>query len=334
MAAALTRQPDARQAAGALQPTLIARDLSAIADLVEQCFEDVLDQSGRAAIREMKALGNLGPLLTPLSLLDQIGWGLAMGFVWREDGRLVGNVSLYRGGRHPRLGPGWLIANVAVHPDVRRRGIALALMNAALERIEALGGRWTALQVDSHNDAAYRLYDGMGFETFETLSQWETSGLFPRALPEPDPRWQIRPRRSMEVRREAGFIFDRARRGGMAWTRPIEASDLRGSTGFWQIETPTKEYWVQTHRQDPGLWLGTLWLEQGWRRSQASLFLDPLMEDPAGRQALLLQLLSRPALQHRPLRIETQAGDSAVEDLLGEMGFQRTRSLIQMRLEL
>ena len=47
------------------------------------------------------------------------------GFVWTEDGRIVGNVTLTR---EDQARPIWIVSNVAVHPSYRRRGIARALM--------------------------------------------------------------------------------------------------------------------------------------------------------------------------------------------------------------
>src|SRR5512138_2452722 len=122
MTAALS-QPQATERRGdGLQPTNFTRDLHQIADLVELCFEPHLDVGGRSAISEMRALSYIWPLIWLLALLDRWLPGLGSGYVWRHEGKVIGNISLYRAGKHPDLGPGFLIANVAVHPDWRRRG--------------------------------------------------------------------------------------------------------------------------------------------------------------------------------------------------------------------
>ena len=54
------------------------------------------------------------------------------------------------------------IANIAVHPDWRRRGIAQAMMERSLS--EAAGCRWVGLEVRDGNDAARRLYEKLGFQ--------------------------------------------------------------------------------------------------------------------------------------------------------------------------
>src|SRR5512135_2605766 len=104
-----------------------------------------MDSGGRSAVSEMKVISHLGPFVWLLALIDRYIAGLGSGFVWRSDGRVIGNVSLYRAGAHPRLGPGWMIANVAVYPEFRRRGIALALMEATIERARRDSGNWIVL---------------------------------------------------------------------------------------------------------------------------------------------------------------------------------------------
>jgi ribosomal protein S18 acetylase RimI-like enzyme len=136
------------------------RDLGAVAELIAVAFGDKLDPAGQVALAEMRRVVRWGPLLW---------WGYApqwgsvsatAGFVWIEDGRVVGNVSLRRA-----LGwGGFLIGNVAVHPDWQGRGIANALMEAALGEVSAKGGRWVGLEVRADNQAARRLYERLGFE--------------------------------------------------------------------------------------------------------------------------------------------------------------------------
>jgi len=319
-----------------LQPTNIARDLYQIARLVELSFAEQLDDSGRAAVREMKALGSLGPLLLPLAVLDWLGAGISMGYVWRARGRVVGNVNIYPGGLHPDLGRGWLVANVAVHPDYRRRGIARQLMDAALAEIRRRHVQWVSLQVEVDNNAARNLYLSMGFEEFETLAQWQMSGL--RVMPElkTAEAYGIRPRARKDYAREADLIFRRARRGGMAWTRTLSSNDLRTLAALHQISGALEgrvEYWVQPELTQPDRLIAAAWLEHaGWRRTRITLFTDPHLELADYRLAMLRTLLSRPVMAQRIIRLETTAGDPAQDALLHEAGFYLTRQLVQMRL--
>ncbi len=338
MTAALTRQRSGQRHGDGLQPTNLARDLYQIAELIELCFGGRLDANGRAAVREMKAISKLGPLLWLFSLIGLTG-GLGSGYVWRAGKHVVGNVSLYRGGIHPYLGQGWLIANVVVHPNYRRQGIARAAMQASIDLVRSQGGRWIALQVEADNDGALKLYDGLGFERFETLTQWEARSPS-RPLPTPDRSagiWRVRRRRWTDTDAEAGLIYTRARQGAMAWTRPIEQHQVRGGLlrSLEDLGDQGKERWVLVDPACPHRLLGSIWLKvTGWQRARLTLFLDPALDDPEARCALLSRALRRPLLRGRTVRLETLADDEAVEESLRAAGFQPIRSLVQMRLDL
>jgi ribosomal protein S18 acetylase RimI-like enzyme len=151
----------------------IRKDLLHVADLVELCFKDSLDADGRMYIRQMRRTAQSSKLLTmaiATSLSSEMPPG---GFVWAEDGALVGNLSLI-----PVTAFGkrrYLIANVAVHPDHRRKGIARKLTIAALNKANNSGDEEIWLQVDSENEAAYALYQQMGFEEKAQRITWQTT---------------------------------------------------------------------------------------------------------------------------------------------------------------
>ncbi|HEY65620.1 MAG TPA: GNAT family N-acetyltransferase, partial [Caldilineae bacterium] len=65
----------------------------------------------------------------------------------------------------------WQIANVAVAPAYRGRGIGRALMEAALDHIRLRGGTWAVLQVRADNEIARRLYERLGFEAITGTSE-------------------------------------------------------------------------------------------------------------------------------------------------------------------
>lgn len=147
----------------------IRRDLLAVADLVEQCFADTLDADGRLYIKQMRRTARSNPL-TQLASSGPSGWLPMNGFVWVEQGQLVGNLSLIE---HRTAGPPiHLIANVAVHPQFRRRGIARALTQAALDEASGLFPAQIWLQVDENNLPAINLYRGMGFLEEVRRSSW------------------------------------------------------------------------------------------------------------------------------------------------------------------
>ncbi len=158
--------------ANQLRPFDPRRDLLPVADLVELCFAESLDADGRLYIRQMRQAAGNGPALALASTASGRGDLPMSGFVWVEEGSLVGNLSLipHHYGRR-RL---YLIANVAVHPDHRRHGIARALTESALQEVERRGRRELWLQADETNLAAVQLYRGMGFAEKMARTSWRT----------------------------------------------------------------------------------------------------------------------------------------------------------------
>ena len=202
--------------------------------------------------------------------------------------------------------------------------------------MEHQSGRWVALQVEEDNIAALNLYRGMNFAVYETLNQWESARGAERQLGSQANELSVRPRLPSDGPAEIDLIFRRARVGAMAWTQPLSKEDVQG--GLFQGAASwvdlSRERWVLPDPVHPNRLLGSLWItSSGWRRSRISLFLDPALESPLDRQALLRAALAGPDMENRFIRIETTAGDTPVEDLLISLGFRKTRSLIQMRYE-
>ena len=77
----------------------------------------------------------MGPLVGLMARSDPYLEDVLGGFVWIEDDRVVGNVTLQR---MDSYGSRWQIANVAVSKDYRGRGIGRALVTTAVERIKAV----------------------------------------------------------------------------------------------------------------------------------------------------------------------------------------------------
>jgi len=146
------------------------RDLAKVADLVEVCFYDTLDPEGKQYLNEMRRAAQNASLMGWASNLIDEAPMPPSGYVWEEDGRLVGNLSLIpimvQGKR------GYMIANVATHPDYRGRGIAKALTDIALKHAQEHGAASAWLQVRDDNPSAFHIYEINGFKERLRRTSW------------------------------------------------------------------------------------------------------------------------------------------------------------------
>ncbi len=147
-----------------------ARDILAVADLLEEAFRDELDWQGQRAIREMRLMGGWGGVLAWADSWAFPDTGLGQGFVWIQAAQVVGHLSLRR---MEAYGWGWVIGNVAVRQAQRGKGIARALMDKAIEYIRQQGGKRISLLVRANNIPAVRLYNGLRFHQLGTMAFWQ-----------------------------------------------------------------------------------------------------------------------------------------------------------------
>jgi GNAT superfamily N-acetyltransferase len=120
-----------------LRPFDVRRDLAAVADLVEQCFADTLDPDGERYLEQMRAASRNPGFIHFAAAASEWSSVPLTGYVWEEDGKVVGNISLIPFAlRNQR---NYLIANVATHPAYRRRGIAHSLTSQAIEHARRRG---------------------------------------------------------------------------------------------------------------------------------------------------------------------------------------------------
>ncbi len=156
--AATSRLRDPQQG---IRPFDVGRDLRAVSRLITEAFAEELDEQGEAALRELRILGYMSWLVRILYRSTGEFRNVFNGFVWVENRRVVGNVTVQRAAS----GSGrWQIANVAVSPAWRGRGISRALMEHALDYIREMGGSWAVLQVRGENEIARGLYERLRFE--------------------------------------------------------------------------------------------------------------------------------------------------------------------------
>ncbi|MGQ9584907.1 MAG: GNAT family N-acetyltransferase [Anaerolineae bacterium] len=319
-----------------------SRDLAQVADLIDAAFGDEIDEEGRRVLQEMRAMSRAGPflwLLSRTSLEFQETFG---GYVWVEEGRVVGNVTLNR------LTPGghrWQISNVAVAAAHRRRGIARRLMTCSLEHARAQGGDWVLLQVRADNAPAISLYKDLGFETLggETYMAWEGTlplrleTLADAGLPSGYALREIQPNEwptEMALARAAMPPL-------MQWEQPVRSQHFRRSSvpGWWAFLTRRlsgREVRRLGVFDAEGELMARLELRLKHRRRQAEL---RVLVAQRGRG-----LAERPLLRaglaflpdQGPFGAEARfpADLNEVREALLEAGFGEKRTLVHMRLRL
>jgi ribosomal protein S18 acetylase RimI-like enzyme len=141
-----------------------ARDLGAVAHLLEEAFRP----EHTFPLSNVPFLRKVGVLLWQINY-NPISPEHTFGFVWAEDGQLVGNVTVMPdGGRLDR----YAISNVAVKPAYRSRGIARQLMIIALDELRARAAKWALLNVRPTNSDAMKLYRDLGFQEIELRGEW------------------------------------------------------------------------------------------------------------------------------------------------------------------
>ncbi len=148
----------------------LRRDLDSIADLIDQCFADQMDAEGRDYIRHVRQIARgLGNFFVEGTTPENSQLPFH-GYVWEENGRIVGNLTLIQVRRIDRRT--YLIANVAVHPDWRGRGIGRLLTERAIAHVEVHGGQKIHLQVRVDNPSAIHIYQDLGFEEMARRTTW------------------------------------------------------------------------------------------------------------------------------------------------------------------
>jgi ribosomal protein S18 acetylase RimI-like enzyme len=150
-----------------LRPLNVLRDLPQVADLIELCFRQTMDRDGENYVREMRRAGREKSWMRSMENASNMPLN---GYVWEQDGKIVGNASLivFRHNRRKIH----LIANVAVHPDHRHHGIARAVTAQVMERARTGGTQELWLNVRDDNPDALDLYSDLGFRERARRTQW------------------------------------------------------------------------------------------------------------------------------------------------------------------
>lgn len=309
-----------------LRPLNVLHDLPGVADLVEKCFADTLDQDGRRYLQQMRRAGQDNAFMRWASnAVESVSMPLS-GYVWEENNEIIGNVSTIpyrRGGKKI-----YLIANVATHPDHRRRGIGRALTEAAMQHAIQRHASATWLHVRADNPGAIALYAGLGFRELARRTAWQAKP--DQGTPSlDDPAITIGNRSSREWEQQEawmGSMYPEL----MTWYQPMPWRALRPGPGPW-LYRMVMDYDVRHWAARTGGTLSAVLSWQGFpdRNDRLWAAIPPQGSDKALTALLLHARRSLP--WRRALNLDFPAGEC--DNLIEEAGFHALRTLLWMKLD-
>ena len=302
-----------------------------VAELVGSVFAEEMDARGRSMMREMKVVSQVSPLLGGLLSMGFFE-DFVSGFVWVEDGQVVGNVTLQCG---DAMGSRWRISNVAVAPKYRGQGIAGQLMMASLREVAERGGSWVILQVRTDNPAAYGLYQRLGFTDVCRDGTWRLP-VQPAPAPDLPPGTDLQ--RLQPTAWRPRLDLAQASRPELAgWLGALREADYRIDWGAWLAEALGKSVGLREVDRwgvvQDGELLGAV---ETWASRLEGTHRLRFDVRPAARGKIEAALVARglrslaPALQ-RPVVVEHSGDHLEGVAALEAAGFRAQRVLLTMR---
>ncbi len=310
-----------------IRPLNVLRDLPAVADLIELCFSSTMDNDGQRYLSDMRRASHDDSFLSWASHLNETASLPMMGYIWEENGRIVGNSSLipFRD-RGRRI---YLIANVATHPDYRRRGIGRALTERSMNQARAKNASAVWLHVRDDNPGAIQLYEGLGFQEIARRTAWY-------AIPDHHfPTSQSDIQLTTHVQRLWSLQQDWLRRiypDTMNWYHSWNFNALR--PGFWNwlyllMSDFNIKQWAAVRNDEL---LATLsWMPQGGKSESLYAATKPVGDEGLIGEALKQLLLQarRSLASYSSLTLDFPAGKFM--EAIQAAGFRVRRTLLWMR---
>ncbi|MEZ4516343.1 MAG: GNAT family N-acetyltransferase [Chloroflexota bacterium] len=311
-----------------IRPVDLGRDIPQVLDLLRLAFGESMDSDERKAFSEAAIRPDF------LWRLDPAASRLGSGFVWVSNGRIVGNVTLLSTRAQGRF----LVANVAVHPSFRRRGIAVALMRAVEDTVRSRRGQVILLQVVKENDPAIALYRQLGYRQVGNMTTWSATASRLRQIPASvngNPVPEIRPLPG-NLWRHAYDLDTIYVAPDLNWPEPLP-KDAYQQTWLGRVRDfmsgRQREVWMTTGNLNQLNGLASITSEWGRPHVVALRFAAGTTDQLA--RPLLAKVVRRLAyLSRRNVRIEHPEDDTIVNDLLHEANFSAQRTLTHMRYDL
>jgi ribosomal protein S18 acetylase RimI-like enzyme len=284
-----------------------------------------MDNDGQRYLSDMRRASRDDSFLRWASRMTETASMPLMGYVWEQDGRIIGNASLipFRD-RGKRI---YLIANVATHPDFRRQGIGRALTERVMKQARDKKAAAIWLHVRDDNPGAVKLYQDLGFQEIARRTTWQ--GNADHHLTTPDRNIQIVPRhpRFWPLQQE---WLRRVYPKELAWYQSWDTNALR--PGLWNwfyllfIDFNIRQ-WAALRNEEL---LATLtWMPQGGRSESLFAGAGPGSASAEALTALLVH--ARRSISYPPAVTLDYPSDEMV-DAIRAAGFTPRRTLIWMRV--
>ena len=306
-----------------LRPLSILRDLPAVADLIEMCFSSTMDNEGKRYVQDMRrASGDNSFLQWANRAAESTSLPLS-GYIWEENGKIIGNASLVPF-RHNKQRI-YLIANVAVHPDFRRRGIARALTERATQHAHEKKVNNIWLHVREDNPGAVELYTKLGFIERARRTSWQANTDPHAPTMQTDIAITNRNPRDWPIQLD---WLSRLYPDLLAWHRNWSFNSLR--PGFWNwlyllLMDMNIHQWAAVRKDQMEAALA--WIPSG--RGESLFAATGERSDPDALTALLLQARRDLSHYYPNISLEFPAGES--DDAIHTAGFKSVRTLIWMQ---
>jgi ribosomal protein S18 acetylase RimI-like enzyme len=313
-----------------LRPLSILRDLPAVADLIEMCFSNTLDSDGKRYVQDMRRAGNDNAFTQWANRAAETTSLPLTGYVWDENGKVVGNASLVPFRREKERV--YLIANVAVHPDYRRRGIARALTERVMQhaREKKINNVW--LHVREDNFGAIDLYTQLGFIERARRAAWQASTDAHVPTLKTDLVVANKPPRDWQTQLS---WLSRLYPDFLAWHRNWNFDSLRPSFWNWLyltfIDMNVRQWTAvkknQSLANSESMEAALVWIP--YERGEALFAAVGEKSDPSALTALLLH--ARRDLTHYHPSIVLEFPSSEFDGAIRAAGFKALRTLIWMQ---
>ncbi len=159
-----------------IRPFQIPQDLDIMLKIIEEGFQypdkpdwNFQDDEKESMLDSITAIRRIWPMIQILKKFLPFLRDVMHGFIYLEKDIPVGLINFSR----QRNIPEWIIGNVVVLPEYRRRGIARKLVEASLAELNIRKAKLARLEVIADNRPAFRLYEEMGFTAYSNSSFYD-----------------------------------------------------------------------------------------------------------------------------------------------------------------